>query len=531
MKWLVIACFLLWARHGEGGALKCATESNNAQCPSDHQEIEPQHLDPVTPASSPSRVLPSEVECLPGSEWESNCHSCRCSTEGAAECRRLSSCNSPYTEPIRCKPNTSFVQECNTCTCLEKGEVQCTRMECIKMPARAPSKEALPMGQDCAPGSEWKSGCNDCKCSPEGLRICASIGCPEGQETEPLLRCAPHSLWKKECNTCWCTSDGRAMCTRIGCGGISSDMHFSDDESEPDSQEVQPGRLSKVPKIVDNILIGFKENDETNDDDGPAIALDEYNLTEMNLKDLDDFVDNYVETPGQYTKFYNNLEGLDVKRLKGPFTDYKIQDENNHILNNQQESKETVKIVQSDVLSEEELKVLETSYINHNKHNVRVDADLKSVNNELGELETLDGNERNNQAMHHVIKRSVCKPNQDFQNECNTCKCSATGQSYECTQNECMDKDKEDLDKEVEVFMENEGVDHIERHSVCKPSSTFFVSCNPCHCNADGTDFSCTNKPCPPPEDVEVFHELNDMKPIVPLKSEETANNKVSKTL
>ncbi|XP_073963006.1 uncharacterized protein isoform X4 [Choristoneura fumiferana] len=242
MKWLVIACFLLWARHGEGGALKCATESNNAQCPSDHQEIEPQHLDPVTPASSPSRVLPSEVECLPGSEWESNCHSCRCSTEGAAECRRLSSCNSPYTEPIRCKPNTSFVQECNTCTCLEKGEVQCTRMECIKMPARAPSKEALPMGQDCAPGSEWKSGCNDCKCSPEGLRICASIGCPEGQETEPLLRCAPHSLWKKECNTCWCTSDGRAMCTRIGCGGISSDMHFSDDESEPDSQEVQPNQ-------------------------------------------------------------------------------------------------------------------------------------------------------------------------------------------------------------------------------------------------------------------------------------------------
>lgn len=54
---------------------------------------------------------------------------------------------------------------------------------------------------------------------------------------------------------------------------------------------------------------------------------------------------------------------------------------------------------------------------------------------------------------HNVLKRSVCKPSQEFQSECNQCKCAADGQSYTCTQNECMDGDK---NKEVEVFIENE---------------------------------------------------------------------------
>lgn len=55
---------------------------------------------------------------------------------------------------------------------------------------------------------------------------------------------------------------------------------------------------------------------------------------------------------------------------------------------------------------------------------------------------------------HNVLKRSVCKPHQEFQSECNQCKCAADGQSYTCTQNECMDG--ENNNKEVEVFMENE---------------------------------------------------------------------------
>lgn len=60
---------------------------------------------------------------------------------------------------------------------------------------------------------------------------------------------------------------------------------------------------------------------------------------------------------------------------------------------------------------------------------------------------------------HNVLKRSVCKPHQEFQSECNQCKCAADGHTYTCSHNECMDGEK---DKEVEVFMENEvrGRDH-----------------------------------------------------------------------
>lgn len=56
---------------------------------------------------------------------------------------------------------------------------------------------------------------------------------------------------------------------------------------------------------------------------------------------------------------------------------------------------------------------------------------------------------------HNVLKRSVCKPHQEFESECNQCKCAADGQSYSCTQNECMDGGNTS-NKEVEVFMENE---------------------------------------------------------------------------
>ncbi|XP_073963005.1 uncharacterized protein isoform X3 [Choristoneura fumiferana] len=458
MKWLVIACFLLWARHGEGGALKCATESNNAQCPSDHQEIEPQHLDPVTPASSPSRVLPSEVECLPGSEWESNCHSCRCSTEGAAECRRLSSCNSPYTEPIRCKPNTSFVQECNTCTCLEKGEVQCTRMECIKMPARAPSKEALPMGQDCAPGSEWKSGCNDCKCSPEGLRICASIGCPEGQETEPLLRCAPHSLWKKECNTCWCTSDGRAMCTRIGCGGISSDMHFSDDESEPDSQEVQPAvksalkaNVTKKKVCVENRMFIMNCNTCWCNEDGTSYMC----TRRVCIPDLPDEPEVEDSKP------------------------------------------EKLRIIKRECRPDEVFEL--------DCNMCRCDPDGKSFSCTRRACVDEDIKDVKNQTLSRKVRAApqeppkTCKPDQEFRMDCNKCLCDSAGQNFSCTRIDCN-----------ALNNNNNGGTRRRRdvsHKVpadCVPGSVFDQGCNVCRCTEDGGHAICTLKRCPNKEDNKV---------------------------
>ncbi|XP_068625015.1 serine protease inhibitor I/II-like [Battus philenor] len=104
--------------------------------------------------------------------------------------------------------------------------------------------------------------------------------------------------------------------------------------------------------------------------------------------------------------------------------------------------------------------------------------------------------------------------------DCNPCKCATDGRSFSCTQNECteQDDDNTEINKDVEVFMKNEGVDHIEKHSklVCKPGVTFHIGCNTCNCNFDGSDFICTNKPCPLPKDVEIFKELKDVKTIVP---------------
>ncbi|XP_047035324.1 serine protease inhibitor I/II-like [Helicoverpa zea] len=99
--------------------------------------------------------------------------------------------------------------------------------------------------------------------------------------------------------------------------------------------------------------------------------------------------------------------------------------------------------------------------------------------------------------------------------DCNPCKCASDGLSYSCTHNECLETEA-DKDKEVEVFMQSEGQDHIERHSVCRASNTFYIGCNTCRCNRLGTDYSCTNKPCPLPADVELFHELKDLKPAIP---------------
>ncbi|KAI5631046.1 pacifastin inhibitor (LCMII) domain-containing protein [Phthorimaea operculella] len=59
---------------------------------------------------------------------------------------------------------------------------------------------------------------------------------------------------------------------------------------------------------------------------------------------------------------------------------------------------------------------------------------------------------------------------------------------------------------------ETESVDHVEHHMVCAARGTFYIGCNTCHCNPLGTDYSCSNKPCPLPEDVELFHELKVVK-------------------
>ncbi|XP_063629224.1 uncharacterized protein LOC134800673 [Cydia splendana] len=490
MRWLVLSCFLMWARHGEGGALKCLPEDD--ACSSQlSKEVEQQEIDirRPSPADAPA-------ECLSGSEWESNCHTCRC-VAGGAQCVRRSGCDS-IEEPVRCKPNTTFERDCNTCRCLENGLGICTIMECASVTTEAaPSKPIIPKGVDCAPGTTWQSQCNECVCSPEGRRYCTDRACP-GQETEPLLRCAPQSQWKNDCNMCWCNS-GRAMCTKMGCVGIPSEMHFDDRKGYPEIVDIpEPNELPEVPDINSNDILESDAKDQKhiseNLEDLDTNTDLNKDLTGVNLKELEDFDDNDVDTPIQVpdqvmTDFAannsTNVLDEDLELLEALLKD-----------KTEEQTSDNSK-VKVDEITEEE----------------KAASDILRANKDV---EILDDSYINQSETDHRVKRSACKPNEEFLDDCNTCKCSENGQSYSCTQNECMDKDGKDggkdVDKEVEVFMENEGVDHIERHSVCKPSTTFYVGCNPCHCNSDGTDFSCTNKPCPLPEDVEVFHELHASK-------------------
>ncbi|CAK1590946.1 unnamed protein product [Parnassius mnemosyne] len=203
MKWLILSSFLVcWARFG----VRCEE----------------------TALSEAQVKRPIEVKCLAGTEWESNCHQCRCLPFGIALCHKLEPCDtSPSAEPITCKPNTVFHRDCNSCLCLANGDVKCSTNTCQR--SDIPKKSDLLPGKECSPGSKWTSQCNECTCSSEGYPTCTEMKC-SGQETETVFSCAPESVWKNDCNTCWCT-DGRAVCTKIGCSVIPA-LDFNVDSKD-----------------------------------------------------------------------------------------------------------------------------------------------------------------------------------------------------------------------------------------------------------------------------------------------------------
>ncbi|OWR47216.1 cysteine-rich/pacifastin venom protein 2, partial [Danaus plexippus plexippus] len=109
-------------------------------------------------------------------------------------------------------------------------------------------------------------------------------------------------------------------------------------------------------------------------------------------------------------------------------------------------------------------------------------------------------------------KRSkVCTPKATYKIECNTCLCSDDGESFVCTMMGCSEEASNMAD--VELLADGEERISKERidkpgQNVCKPRRTFYIGCNTCLCNIYGSNYSCTNKPCPLPKDVEIFHEL-----------------------
>ncbi|CAG9792942.1 unnamed protein product [Diatraea saccharalis] len=218
MKWMIVTGLLATLlRHGGGSAIRCSPEKDASCSTGSAKEVSapPAVVSQTADSSAP------QVECEAGSEWESNCHYCRCSDTGVAECLRQETCgDGVFEEPLQCKPNSTFVRDCNTCICLENGLALCTLEFCRR--SSITKKPELPAGKDCAPGTTWTNKCGECRCSDAGYGQCDSAEC-KGKEHE--MRCAPNSVWKNDCNTCWCISNGRPVCTLIECD-TSTNFNF-----------------------------------------------------------------------------------------------------------------------------------------------------------------------------------------------------------------------------------------------------------------------------------------------------------------
>lgn len=237
MNWVVIASFIVClATFSKGNALRGTSESKDAVPTKDEEPIE------LTKASIISEVSKtSEAQCLAGSEWTSNCHSCRCSEEGVAKCTRSESCEGRYAAPITCKPQTKFLRDCNVCMCLENGKSLCTLRLCVTADFKTPSSDkhdenksdlVLRSSSDkksvvCAANRMFIKDCNTCWCNEDGTsyfctrKVCATDVADtleEAVEQDKKRKCIPDEVFELDCNTCRCAQDGMSFsCTRRAC--------------------------------------------------------------------------------------------------------------------------------------------------------------------------------------------------------------------------------------------------------------------------------------------------------------------------
>ncbi|XP_048000829.1 uncharacterized protein LOC125237712 isoform X4 [Leguminivora glycinivorella] len=475
MKWLVLACFLLWARHGEGGALKCAP--GDEACSTQLSDLEEQEMEIRRPSSDGS------AECLSGTEWESNCHQCRC-VAGVAQCVRQSECESIVfaDEPIRCKPNTTFARDCNTCRCLDNGLGICTIMECASVTTEAaPTKPIIPKGVDCAPGTAWQSQCNDCVCSPEGKRFCTDKACP-GQETEPLLRCAPQSQWKNDCNMCWCNS-GRAMCTKMGCMAIPSDMHFEDRHGETGAVETaEPATKSSknaTKKVcVENRMFIMDCNTCWCNEDGTSYFCTR-KVCVTNAEPVEEEGAEKLRiikkecNPGEVFEIDCNMchcnpDGKSYSCTRRACFD---EEKNQTLI---RKTRTTTQVAPKACEPRKEFRMdCNTCLCNNEGSNfscTRIDCTALNNNH--------NGNRRKRDASQKVS--ADCVPGSVFEQGCsNMCRCTEDGGHATCTLKRCQGS-------------ENATLTVTESSFRCNPGEQFKQSCNDCSCSADGKSVFCT---------------------------------------
>nr|XP_049701748.1 uncharacterized protein LOC110381959 isoform X1 [Helicoverpa armigera] len=200
MKWSIFVCLVVClARFCDGLAIKCPPGVTDPACTEDK----------IEDTSETSKPDVTDAQCLVGSEWESNCHYCRCSDGGVAECLKQSNCDKEvFAEPILCKPNTEFQRDCNTCICLENGLGLCTLEFC-----RRDSIGATP---EILVASELQD-----KDEPDQKSVKTAVLVPTMKSSKNTTKskvCEANRMFIKDCNTCWCNEDGTGYyCTRRAC--------------------------------------------------------------------------------------------------------------------------------------------------------------------------------------------------------------------------------------------------------------------------------------------------------------------------
>ncbi|VVD02418.1 kielin/chordin-like protein isoform X2 [Leptidea sinapis] len=435
MKWLLLSIIVCLAGRSTAGVLKCAADTKDASCMAESIEKEPIKSSPV----SKNEVVRLELaECAPGSEWESNCHRCRCDEMGRAQCTRMETCEKgTYDDPIKCKPNTKFNRDCNTCICLESGLGLCTLKAC---PTITRNKSKLLPGRECLPGTSWTNRCNKCVCSQEGYANCSKNECP-GQENEAEVQCAAESTWLNDCNTCWC-SDGRVMCTKIGCSFSVIDTH---------------------PKLQSRLSLEQK-SEKTGQNKTKSIVCP---ANRMFIKDC-----NTCWCNEDGTSFYCTRKVCLPDGSEPP-----------------EDKPESLRIHEGQCRPDE---VFE---LDCNMCRCNPDGKSFSCTRRACVVEAVVDDIKNTAMIRRTRATQqgapkACKPGQEFRIDCNKCLCDNEGQNFSCTRIDCVAQNSGNGG----VRRKRDTTEQVKMD--CGPGTVFEIGCNVCRCSAEGSHATCTMKRC-----------------------------------
>ncbi|CAG9792944.1 unnamed protein product [Diatraea saccharalis] len=450
MKWMIVTGLLATLlRHGGGSAIRCSPEKDASCSTGSAKEVSapPAVVSQTADSSAP------QVECEAGSEWESNCHYCRCSDTGVAECLRQETCgDGVFEEPLQCKPNSTFVRDCNTCICLENGLALCTLEFCRR--SSITKKPELPAGKDCAPGTTWTNKCGECRCSDAGYGQCDSAEC-KGKEHE--MRCAPNSVWKNDCNTCWCISNGRPVCTLIECD-TSTNFNFdkvkyanNDDKQFSDMIKQSSRNNTKDVICVANRMFIKDCNTCWCNDDGTSYFC----TRKVCVPELPDEPIIEEENPENLTSLSRRVRAVqEAAKNCQPGQEFRL-DCNKCLCDNEGQDFSCTRM------------------------------DCNAVNNNN------NGGGRSKRGTSDLEKiSSECSPGSVFERDCNTCRCTTDGHHAMCTNKRCTSEVKPNTaDSDVHSSEADPGFR-------CDPGEQFKRDCKDCTCSADGKSYFCTLHLC-----------------------------------